>query len=575
VKAKNTSRAASPKANTNPAPGASPERVAADFLATPRQATLFEMAPESDLSDLIKLSCDLAGFEPGLLGLIGRDLDTHALDKKRKRLDHRRWVAEQTGTLLDVPAESSAPVVLDTGRPRIDPLCALVFLMLRGWLGGCKDERFRTARRESISLRIFLENIGSKMPSGSSLGENLNAISAETLAAIHRAGLAMALGEGLDDFSVLRIDSTDTRSASAYPTDSSTITKLACRMCQRLGKLPRLGLGPCGAAGLVEIEGELRKLNYRISTLTSSSAKQAEAAAREEADNGTPEPPGNKGEKSNGAVTESAKVRLRRELYEELYALAEDSLPAIEAAFATARAEIGAQGAPPEVQRRREAFVAEFEADLDDLGRAIEQSRRRVCEGKKPRVALGMPLGVSDRDASFIEKGSWERTFGYRPQIDFSGRNLITALIVPMGNAPDQGEFIVAVNESISNTGVVPGMVTVDDGYTGAAQLEGAQALGVELVSFSGARGKALLGDEKWESESYSEARRLRNGAESGIYVLKKKVGFEQLAACGQERVRAELMEKVLAYNALKIAELRRRKRKAEEDAMRANREAA
>lgn len=532
------------------------------------------MAPESELSDLIALACDLAAFDPGLLELIGGDLDMHALAKKQRRLDHQRWVDGQTAELVPAPPAAAA-TRLGAGRPRIRPLCTLVFLVLRGWLGGCKDERFRTARRESISLRIFLENAGGKMPSGSALGENLNAISAGTLAAIHRAELAMALGEGLDDFSVLRIDSTDTRSASAYPTDSSTITKLACRMCQRLGKLPRLGLVPCAAPGFGEIEGELRKLNYRISTLTSSSAKQAEAAAREEADNGAPEPPGNKGEKADGAVAESAKVRLRRELYEELYALAEESIPTIEAAFATARAEIDAHEAPPEQQRRREALVAGIEADLGDLRRAIEQSRRRVCEGKKPRVALGMPLGVSDRDASFIEKGSWERTFGYRPQIDFSGSNLITALIVPMGNAPDQGQFVAAVNESITNTSVVPGMVTVDDGYTGAEQLGGVQALGVELVSFSGARGKALLGDETWGSEAYQDARRLRNGAESGIYVLKKKVGFEQLAACGQERVRAELMEKVLAYNALKIAELRRRKRRAEEDAMRARREAA
>ncbi|MCP5042440.1 MAG: hypothetical protein GY944_15555, partial [bacterium] len=81
---------------------------------------------------MIELSCDLAHFEPGLLERIGLDLDAHALAKKRKRLDHRRWVAERTGALLDVPPDSSAPVVLDTGRPRIDPLCALVFLMLRG-----------------------------------------------------------------------------------------------------------------------------------------------------------------------------------------------------------------------------------------------------------------------------------------------------------------------------------------------------------------------------------------------------------------------------------------------------------
>ena len=72
-----------------------------------------------------------------------------------------------------------------------------------------------------------------------------------------------------------------------------------------------------------DIVGGLRKLNYRISTPTGSSAKQAEASAREEAGDGTPQPPENKG---GAAVAGSAKARLRREIYEELYATAEAAL---------------------------------------------------------------------------------------------------------------------------------------------------------------------------------------------------------------------------------------------------------
>jgi hypothetical protein len=171
-----------------------------------------------------------------------------------------------------------------------------------------------------------------------------------------------------------------------------------------------------------------------------------------------------------------------------------------------------------------------------------------------------MPLSVSDPKASFIEKGSWDRTFGYRPQLGFSASNLITAIIVPEGNASDQSQLTATIQKSIANTGVVPGVVSVDDGYTGAQQLKESLELGVAIVSFSGARGKALLGEEQWDSEPFREARRARNGAESGIYVLKKKVGFEQLAAVGQERVCSEQYEKVLASIALKIVDLRKRR---------------
>jgi hypothetical protein len=310
---------------------------------------------------------------------------------------------------------------------------------------------------------------------------------------------------------------------------------------------------------LSDKQAELRRLNYRIGTLTSSSAKQAERTEREvQPGKNLVETPENKAQADDKP---NAKQRLRRELYEELYELGEELLPEIEALFVQAREQIDRQSCPPQQRLRQEQFVRDFSEDLESVRHGIEQSRRRVCEGKKRSAQDKMPLSVSDPAASFIEKGGWDRTFGYRPQLGFSATNLVTAIIVPEGNAADQSQLVAVIGQGIANTGVVPRVVTIDDGYTGAIQLEESLALGVEVVSFSGARGKRLLGAERWESEPYVEARRARNGAESGIYVLKKKVGFEQLAANGQERVRGEQYEKVLAYNAFKIVALRKRMR--------------
>jgi hypothetical protein len=107
----------------------------------------------------------------------------------------------------------------------------------------------------------------------------------------------------------------------------------------------------------------------------------------------------------------------------------------------------------------------------------------------------------------------------------------------------------------------------VDDGYTGASELIKVKEAGVEVVSFSGARGRVLLGEEMWEDERYVQARRDRNGAESGISVLKDKVRFGQLSRTGIEAVRAEQLEKMLTVNALKIVELRKRKYEREQSA--------
>ena len=568
-----TSQAASCEAERSPVPNASNFIAFPTLPATPLQGSLFQLAPDSEVATLIEFGIELAGFQPALLEDISTDLNNHALAKKQQRIDHQRFLAEQTESLMDVPAEQPSKPKLETGRPRMSSLSVLIFLLLRGLLGGCKEQRFRTLVRESISLQIFLENIGEHLPSGSTLNENLNAITNETLLKIHRAELALALGEKLDDFDLARIDSTAARSASAYPTDSGTLAKLLNRMCRRLQRLPRLDLEAVSSSEhqeLKEVRASISKLNYQIGTLTSSSAKEAERAAQAE----------HSAENSQSADTESkkkekenSKQRLRRELYEQLYAEVEKALPAIERSFLQARSQIEQEQCAPRVQRRRARFLEDFQEDLESVRRGITQSRGRVCEGKKPTAKNKMPLSVSDSSASFIEKGSWEFIFGYRPQIVFSGNNLVTAIIVPEGNASDCSQLIPAIELSIANTGKVPGTVSVDDGYTGAHQLKESLALGVTTVSFSGARGKALLGEDVWSSEPYCAARKARNGAESGIYVLKKKVNFGQLASCGQEKVRGEQYEKVLTYNALKIAALRRKKRR--EDSVAAHREAA
>ena len=107
----------------------------------------------------------------------------------------------------------------------------------------------------------------------------------------------------------------------------------------------------------------------------------------------------------------------------------------------------------------------------------------------------------------------------------------------------------------------------MDDGYTGESEYLKVKEAGVEVVSFSGARGRVLLGEEAWKDERYVRARRERNGAESGISVLKDKVRFGQLARTGIAAVRAEQLEKAISLNALKIVELRKSKYEKEQDA--------
>ncbi|MCP4751733.1 MAG: hypothetical protein GY866_12625, partial [Proteobacteria bacterium] len=75
---------------------------------------------------------------------------------------------------------------------------------------------------------------------------------------------------------------------------------------------------------------------------------------------------------------------------------------------------------------------------------------------------------------------------------------------------------------------------------------------------------KRLTPAEDWESEIFRKARDNRSAVESLIFTIKHNHSFGRVARRGIEAVRAELLEKVIAYNFCRAVEIRRRKWKSE-----------
>ena len=86
------------------------------------------------------------------------------------------------------------------GRPRTEAYIVYLFLMLRGLIGGCKDQHARLLQEESITLKLWLNHLGLELPPASTLSENLNAVSNQTRGLIHQVQLRYILQQGLDDF---------------------------------------------------------------------------------------------------------------------------------------------------------------------------------------------------------------------------------------------------------------------------------------------------------------------------------------------------------------------------------------
>ena len=168
-------------------------------------------------------------------------------------------------------------------------------------------------------------------------------------------------------------------------------------------------------------------------------------------------------------------------------------------------------------------------------------------------------VSLSDSDASFIVKGGWNSVVGYRPQLARSGSGFVTALVLPSGNAADSPHLVPMLKEQITNTGVIPAMASVDDGYSSQQGREELLGLGVKVVSIGGAKGKKIIEANQWKSQPYRQARAERSAIESLVFTLKESFEFGEMVRRTHENVLAEMLEKVLAYNISQIIRVRKK----------------
>ena len=221
---------------------------------------------------------------------------------------------------------------------------------------------------------------------------------------------------------------------------------------------------------------------------------------------------------------------------------------------------------PPSRRVLLERVLQQIKADVLDGKRVIEYANDRVFNGKV-LPSTEKVLSLSDGSAAYIKKGSREAVIGYKPQLVRSENGFVTTLIVPQGNAADSVELVPAISDSMERTGVIAELVSTDDGYASSKGRKEVLAMGVKDISISGAKGRKLTVESYWNSKMYRDARRNRSAVESLMFTIKDGFEFGELGRRGLEAVRAELMEKVLAYNCCRIILMRKRKREALEKA--------
>lgn len=346
------------------------------------------------------------------------DLEDAALKEKRLREEDRAFEQARTAPLFpdsDAPLPKPVATNLLCGRPRTPAVVVFIAAMVCGFTGSAYGAESRTLLLESISLHALLSDLGHKLPAANTLGPLVNRLSQTTLDLIHRAQLADYLGEGLDSFKDLTIDSTAIKASSCWPTDANIIYRLFERCCRMGEKLARFGLPPLDVVRKEVLLTELKNHMRAIALLGSGPQRQRQLKLLYE-------------KFYKCACTLSAKVV---EANERLALCIDTKLLKLK----------------PSLRQQAEILLRQIHQDGIAAIKTIQQSIQRVQDGISTK-AREKVLSLADQSAAYIEKGGREAVLGYKPQLARSASGFVTALLLEEGNGADCQSLLPLVNKT-------------------------------------------------------------------------------------------------------------------------------
>lgn len=489
---------------------------------------LLLVAVDSDLLRFLQEAHALLAGCPSLIERAEADLDAHGRRKKALRVADAAWRARRTASLpgyADDPSDvDPTQLKLAQGRPRTPAYVVLIALLLRGYFGGgFKSCDTATMMQESLTLLIFFANLGLTMPKPSTLTELVNAISNETRQRILDAQVAWVMGLGWDDFSEMLQDSTHVEGNTEWPTDSRLVVALVSRVLRMGAKLARVDLPAFDSF----------KASRHLAAMTTLDRELDLSKGKRKA------------------------TRTRRQRYKSLLWRARRAHRLLHDAVVQVEAALGLLDVLPSRRAMAERAVQRLRGDVDALAQVIANCEARVIQERKVAMA-DKKLSVSDPDVGFIAKGQREPVIGYKPQVARSGAGFITGLLLPKGNAADSEQLVPMVDAVVRRTGVVPRVLSVDDGYASAANVAAMKARKIQVISINGSKGRALTACADWTSDEYVLARDQRSAMESLMFTLKQGFDFGEVARRGLVAAHGELLEKALAYNLCHLARMRR-----------------
>lgn len=493
------------------------------------QGSLFTQISDSKFSDSIRLGLEVLGRNPQVLDMIHADQIKHGLDKKRLREADARWERQQSASEMsplfdDDQGDVCVANALHNTKPRMSAEVVFIFVLVRAYLGNIKSEKNKTFIYDSKFLQVLLQQYGyMRVPGASTILDNINLLSDTTIDEILRISVKAAVEQEEVSMKKLYFDSTRIQADSAWPTESKTILDLLNRVRHGFQILREQGIA-------VNLDSGVEEMLEVIQSATKSIALTT----------------GKKGAKKN-----------RKKKYQQIFREAKKLIQIFEKA--RKRIEGKLDDVKPSLREWADCICEWMDVDLSNASLCVENAKKRILKEEKV-PAESKVTGISDPDAAMIAKGEKQLVFGYKPQVGRSEQGFIVSVIIPIGAASDQSMGVPIVEQAIDNIGSTPSAVSFDDGYTDQKTRSRLNALGIATVSFSGARAKAVLPEEEYESPVFQKLRNERSRVESTMAQLKRDFGLDRFTRRGISAVTQELKSAAAYHNFSLLSKILRNK---------------
>lgn len=365
---------------------------------------------------------------------------------------------------------------------------------------------------DSLSFRAFARLRMGHKPSSSTLQENIKALSETAWEAANRAVLEYARREGVEKGRTVRLDSTAVESDIHYPTDSSLLVD-GVRVITRL-LMAGKECTPTPAYGFADHRRVVKKRALKILN----------------------------------CKKESIRKQCYRDLLEIGMRVRGYAMEAIRI--------LDAFKSPDFLEAIRARGIAEeLRQVIDTFDKVMDQTRRRVLEGKKVPASEKV-FSFFEVHTDIIEKGNRETTYGHKVFVAGGSSGLILDCLIERGNPADSAMFLPLLERQKGLYGRVPRQVATDGGFASQDNLVQAKEKGVSDVCFSKRRGIPVL-DMVKSSWVYKKLRNFRTGIEANISVLKRAFGLTRCTWSGWAGFKQYVRSAIVSYNLLRLARLK------------------